>query len=91
MIKKIISYFKLIYNFMANLIKPGEVKLVTKNNEVFVNISLELNIKLDGNITSLGIDAKAAQTQSNKIEEEKVNWEIPDFSSGGKLNFGKDK
>lgn len=76
---------------MANLIKPGEVKLVTKNNEVFVNISLELNIKLDGNITSLGIDAKAAQTQSNKIEEEKVNWEIPDFSSGGKLNFGKDK
>lgn len=76
---------------MANLIKPGEVKLVTKNNEVFVNISLELNIKLDGNITSLGVDAKATQAQAKKIEEEKTNWEIPDFSSGGKLNFGKDK
>lgn len=73
---------------MANLIKPGEVKLVTKNNEVFVNISLELNIKLDGNITSLGIDAKASQQKQNKIEEEKINWEIPDFSSG-KIDFGK--
>ena len=72
---------------MANLIKPGDVKIVTKNNEVFVNISLELNLKLDGNITSLGIDAKVPG--SNKIElEEKVNWEIPDFSSG-KINFGK--
>ena len=72
---------------MANLIKPGEVKLVTKNNEVFVNISLELNIKLDGNITSLGIDAKASQP-NNKIEEEKVSWEIPDFSPS-KIDFGR--
>jgi hypothetical protein len=86
MIKKIINYFLLVYKFMANLIKPGEVKLVTKNNEVFVNISLELNIKLDGNITSLGIDAKASKP--NKIEEEKVSWEIPDFSPS-KIDFGR--
>lgn len=73
---------------MANLIKPGEVKLVTKDNEVFVNISLELNIKLDGNITNLGIDAKASQKNIQQQEEEKINWEIPDFSSG-KIDFGK--
>ncbi len=74
---------------MANLIKPGDVKIVTKNNEVFVNISLELNIKLDGNITNLGIEAKSSQ--NNKVLEDKVNWEIPDFSSGsGKLQFGKE-
>ena len=32
---------------MPNLIKQGEAKVVTKNGEVFVNIALELNIKLD--------------------------------------------
>lgn len=73
---------------MANLIKPGDVKIVTKNNEVFVNISLELNIKLDGNITSLGIDANAKMPGTKIESDEKVNWEIPDFSSG-KINFGK--
>ena len=33
---------------MPNLIKQGEARVVTKNGEVFVNIALELNIKLDG-------------------------------------------
>lgn len=75
---------------MANLIKPGDVKVVTKNNEIFVNISLELSIKLDGNVTNLNLnqDVLAQATQQKKQEE--TNWEIPDFSSSvGKLDFGK--
>jgi hypothetical protein len=83
--------FKKIREFMANLIKPGDIKIVTKNNELFVNISLELNIKLDGSITNLSLSPEvlAQQAVQQKKQEEKVNWEIPDFSSGSKLNFGK--
>lgn len=75
---------------MANLIKPGDIKVVTKNNELFVNISLELNIKLDGNITNLSPESISQQVnKAIQKPEDKVNWEIPDFTSGAKLNFGK--
>lgn len=77
---------------MANLIKPGDIKVITKNNELFVTISLELNIKLDGNVTNLNLNSDVVQQQAfQKKEEEKVKWEVPDFSSGNKLNFGKEK
>ena len=79
-------------NIMANLIKPGDIKVITKNNELFVTISLELNIKLDGNVTNLNLNSDVVQQQAfQKKEEEKVKWEVPDFSSGNKLNFGKEK
>lgn len=74
---------------MPNLIKQGEARVVTKNGEVFVNIALELTIKLDG--SNLQVGAVANQTGPSGItqqQEEKVNWEIPDFTSG-KINFGK--
>lgn len=76
---------------MAHLIKPNEIKVVTKNNELFVNISLELNIKLDGNITNLNIGAQGSVPLANteKEKEDKVNWAIPDFAPTNKLNFGK--
>ena len=73
---------------MAQLIKPGDIKVVTKNNELFVNISLELNVKLDGNLTNLNVSASGSSPME-KIEEEKVNWAIPDFTPTNKLNFGK--
>jgi hypothetical protein len=72
---------------MANLIKPGDVKIITKNNEIFVNLSLELNIKLDGSVTNL---SNITVKDKEKIEDEKVAWQIPDFSSGSKINFGKE-
>lgn len=74
---------------MPNLIKQGEARVVTKNGEVFVNIALELTIKLDG--SNLQVGTVANQTSPSGItqqQEEKVNWEIPDFTSG-KINFGK--
>lgn len=76
---------------MPNLIKQGEAKVVTKNGEVFVNIALELNIKLDG--TNLQFGGGHGGPISNGTSglpqaEDKVNWEIPDFTSN-KINFGK--
>ena len=79
---------------MAHLITPGEVKVISKNNEILVNISLDLNIKLDGNITNLNLgtgDLPISTSALQKEEDDKVNWAIPDFSSSNKIKFGKEE
>lgn len=74
---------------MPQLIRPGDVQIVTKEGECLVNIQMELTIKLDG--SNLQIASVAAQaTAPSQQQEEKVDWQIPDFGGGQKLNFGKD-
>jgi hypothetical protein len=76
---------------MPNLIKQGEARVVTKDGEVFVNIALELTIKLDGSslqVMSGSAAGAGVGSPAAKKEEEKINWEIPDFSSK-KIQFGK--
>lgn len=71
---------------MPNLIKQGDARVVTKNGEVFVNIALELNIKLDGSNIQIS-NGKANGTEQQ--EQDKINWEIPDFEPSNKIQFGK--
>ena len=73
---------------MPNLIKQGEARVVTKNGEVFVNITLELNIKLDGTNLQVSAGGGSVPGSSSALPEEKVSWQIPDFSSD-KIDFGK--
>lgn len=73
---------------MPNLIKQGEAKVVTKNGEVFVNITLELNIKLDGTNLQVVSGGAAPTVSSNSPKQEEVSWQIPDFTSN-KIDFGK--
>lgn len=70
---------------MPNLIKQGEARVITKNGEVFVNIALELNIKLDGS----NIQISNGAANSTQQEQDKINWEIPDFEPSNKIQFGK--
>ena len=78
---------------MAQLIKPKEVKVITKDGEVQVSISLELTINL--NTSGLEVSATA---QTNKVEDKKKenllpsdggDWLIPDFDASPKIDFGK--
>lgn len=71
---------------MPNLIKQGEARVVTKNGEVFVNIALELNIKLDGSNIQISNGGTAGVSVK---QDDKVNWEIPDFEPSNKIQFGK--
>lgn len=73
---------------MPNLIKQGEAKVVTKNGEVFVNIALELNIKLDGSNLVLSQGGSGGGSSSPNKAEDNVSWQIPDFTSN-KIDFGK--
>ena len=72
---------------MAQLIKASDVKVVTKDGECKLSISIDLNI----NLNTLGV---TVGTQSNRIESQDVKkettaWEIPDFTQQPKVNFGK--
>lgn len=52
--------------FMPNLIKQGEARVITKNGEVFVNIALELTIKLDGsNLQVLSGSGSGTRSRQN--------------------------
>jgi hypothetical protein len=73
---------------MPQLIKPGETKVVTKDGECHVSISLELTIKLEGDVVQVqALGAKAEPVPAPKVEE--PAWQIPDFSSGKKIKFGQ--
>lgn len=76
---------------MPSLIKQGEARVVTKNGEVFVNIALELTIKLEGTALQAVTGARGGVETPAGIAgpaDDKVNWQIPDFSPG-KIDFGK--
>jgi len=76
---------------MAQLIKPQNVKVVTKDGELFISLQLDINI----NLNQSGTIAVADQTisgQSNlkaKKDEDDVAWAIPDFKPTEKIKFGK--
>ena len=77
---------------MPQLIKPSDVKVLTKDGEIKVSITLDLNVNLqDLDLKNKKLDNK---TENNKIDqqsiEDKTVWQIPDFSSE-KINFGKEK
>jgi hypothetical protein len=75
---------------MAQLIRPSDVKIVTKDGELKVSITLDLNINMNGSIEAVSGDVKGVMNkkESSVDAEDKVAWAIPDFASE-KINFGK--
>lgn len=79
---------------MPQLIKPGSVKLVSKDGEVSVAITIDLNINLSNLLEGASLPSQNNQNKEKKentiIEnlDDKVTWAIPDFGSE-KINFGK--
>jgi hypothetical protein len=71
---------------MAQLIRPSDVKIITKDGELKVSITLDLNINMNGSIEALSVDGKS--TIKKETSDDKVAWAIPDFVSE-KINFGK--
>ena len=71
---------------MAQLIRPSDVKIITKDGELKVSITLDLNINMNGSMEALSVDGKS--TVKKETLDDKVAWAIPDFVSE-KINFGK--
>lgn len=79
---------------MAQLIRPSSVKVLTQDGEVHVTISLELTINL--NSEGLHVSGEATHQRQDVIDKPKekskkedVMWEIPDFGTSPKVDFGK--
>ena len=68
---------------MVQLIKPHHVQITTKEGEVHVHLTLDINLNLAGvNIGSTQQGSEPAK------DEDKVHWEVPEFTSS-KVKFGK--
>jgi hypothetical protein len=77
---------------MVQIIKPGTTKVITKDGECEITISIELNINL--NQSGITVSAQSVQAEAKEIkqevkEPESTNWAIPDFSNLKKVQFGK--
>ena len=73
---------------MPQLIRPSSVKIITKDGEIQVSITLDLNI----NLTGVEVSAQAQAVKSEaKFEPTKddLEWAIPEFESLPKITFGK--
>lgn len=79
---------------MAQLIKPGAVKVLTKEGEVAVTIAIELTVNLNAdnlNIKSQVVGSQEKLTTQEEEVKDSSYWEIPDFDLGQKVDFGKKK
>jgi hypothetical protein len=74
---------------VAQVHKPSELKIVTKDGELEISIKLDINVNINQSDIVVKADAVATKIKENKELEEKANWEIPDFGPSPKLKFGK--
>lgn len=72
---------------MPQLITPPQMMIIsTKDGEVKVTITLELNINLN---TSGEATGNVSLKEAPKSKYEEINWEMPELTSGKKIEFGK--
>lgn len=76
---------------MGELIKPTQVHVITREGEVKLNITIDLNI----NLNTGNIDVRQSNALEKKVEKEdeseKTLWAIPNFTKQEKVKFGKKK
>lgn len=72
---------------MAQHLQPFQTKVTVVPREGELEITVNINITVNGQVTVDSVEAVAVQ----KKEENKSEPMIPQFTSGLKLNFGKDE
>jgi hypothetical protein len=79
---------------MAQLIQPNNVKVITKDGEIQVSLTIDLNITLnqtgtinvEGSVNSVGGEMPKGIKND---DDDKVEWAIPDFIPEPRVKFGK--
>ena len=78
---------------MAQLVKPGEVKIITRDGELLISLQIDLNINLNQSgsvVVEGGVQATHTNVTNNStVENEDSSWLIPDFKPAEKIKFGK--
>lgn len=74
---------------MVQQIKSQVTKVITKNGECEITISLDININLNNNQVNLvDNNAKKIEQLHSDKEEENATWAIPEFKNS-KIKFGE--
>lgn len=78
---------------LGQLLKPNTVKVVTKDGEMHMTISLEITINLNSdNLKVTAAPSVVVPQMEQKVATQKIEepmWEIPDFAPMPKVEFGK--
>tara|TARA_Y100000034_G_scaffold3535_1_gene4273 strand:- start:3564 stop:3806 length:243 start_codon:yes stop_codon:yes gene_type:complete len=78
---------------MVALRKPHDVKVMTKDGECKLHITLDLNINLTTDKIEVSVAGAQATPGAKAAEtDEDVHWAIPNFEEdeSEKIDFGKD-
>ena len=73
---------------MPQLIQPNSVKITSREGELDIHITLDLNVNLSG-VDLSQATKKAAEEDKKEPVEDKPEWAIPTFTSKDKVKFGK--
>ena len=77
---------------MAQLLKPSDVKIITKDGELEITLKLEININVNQSdivVKNLSSDSRSSENKLQSNKDSNVSFEIPDFGPSPKLKFGK--
>ncbi len=77
---------------MPQYVRPSTVIVTNQtNSDGHIKITLELNINLttSGSVSPSSSEVRVDPVVTVKKEEDKVKFEIPDFSVGEMIDFGK--
>lgn len=70
---------------MAQLIKTQDVKVISKEGECKIQISLDINLNLNSEAPTISVQ----NIETKKIQKEEEVWTIPEFTPSPRVNFGK--
>jgi hypothetical protein len=75
---------------MPQIVKQPKtsIRIVPRDGEI--EITLNINISIDGQVTASAVNAQSVSV-ANEDDEKDAELMIPDFLSGAKLKFGKEK
>ena len=73
---------------MVQLIRPQQVQINSKDGELIVHITVDLNLNLTGAVA--GVTQESQDKDAQAKEAEKIEWQVPEFSSA-KVKFGKEQ
>lgn len=72
---------------MVQRLGKTKIRVVPRDGEI--EVTLNINITLDGQVTAMTANSPEAAVTILSDEDESVPTFIPDFVSGKKLDFGK--
>lgn len=74
---------------MPQIVKQPKTSIRIVPREGEIEITLNINISIDGQVSASAVNAQSISVVNE--DEKDVELMIPDFLSGAKLKFGKEK